>query len=114
MPDPELSTVLFALADPTRRSILTRLRDGDATVSELLEPLSISQPALSKHLKVLASAGLVTTSADAQRRPRKLEAAPLELVAEWLEDFRPFWEDSARRKVELQTLLTADESIEWE
>ena len=109
-----LSTVLFALADPTRRAILTRLRVGEVTVSELLEPLRISQPALSKHLKVLEAAGLVIGSIDAQRRPRKIEAAPLELAAKWLDDFRPHWEESAQRKVELQSLLTADESIEWE
>ncbi|MEO6098488.1 MAG: metalloregulator ArsR/SmtB family transcription factor [Fibrobacteria bacterium] len=89
-----LDATFAALADPTRRAILARLADGDASVMELAQPFSMSQPAISKHLRVLERAGLVTWGKDAQRRPRKLEAKPLAEAAEWLETYRKFWEGS--------------------
>ena len=89
-----LSATLFALADPTRRGILARLAMGDATVKELSEPYAVSVAAISKHLKVLEAAGLVSHSKDAQRRPRHLEAEPLREVAAWIHDYRGFWEHS--------------------
>jgi len=88
----DLSLVFGALADPTRRAILARLSMGDADVSELMEPFGLSQPTISKHLKVLERAGLVAQGRDAQRRPRTLVAAPLGEVAAWLEDYRQHWE----------------------
>jgi DNA-binding transcriptional ArsR family regulator len=89
-----LSTTLSALADPTRRAILARLSQGEATVGELAEPFEISLPAVSRHLKVLESAGLITRGREAQWRPCKLEAAPLKDVFGWLEHYRRFWEGS--------------------
>lgn len=88
-----LSLTLAALADPTRRAILARLASGEADVSQLMEPFGLSQPTISKHLKVLERAGLVSTGRDAQRRPRSLVAAPLEDVDRWLEQYRRFWEE---------------------
>jgi DNA-binding transcriptional ArsR family regulator len=87
-----LSLAFAALADPTRRAILARLAAGDADVSQLLEPFALSQPAISKHLKVLERAGLVARGRDAQRRPRTLVALPLKGVADWIEPYRQFWE----------------------
>jgi DNA-binding transcriptional ArsR family regulator len=87
-----LGLTFSALADPTRRAILARLAAGDANVSEIMRPFALSQPTISKHLKVLERAGLITRGRDAQRRPRKLVAAPLESVAEWVEPYRRFWE----------------------
>src|ERR1700675_5217693 len=87
-----LSLAFSALADPTRRAILARLASGDADVSEIMKPFALSQPTISKHLKVLERAGLITRGRDAQRRPRKLVAAPLEGVAEWVDTYRRFWE----------------------
>ena len=87
-----LDATFAALADPTRRAILARLASGDASVFELAEPFAMSQPAISKHLKVLENAGLISTGQDAQRRPRKLEAAPLAEAYEWIENYRKFWE----------------------
>ena len=87
-----LDTTFAALADPTRRAILARLASGEASVSELAEPFEMSQPAISKHLKVLERAGLISGGRDAQRRPRKLEALPLEEASDWLEAYREFWE----------------------
>ncbi len=95
-PDP-LSTTFAALADPTRRAILARLTSGDATVSDLAAPFDMSLPAISKHLKVLERAGLISGSKDAQRRPRRLEPRPLKEVAEWLGTYREFWEASFDR-----------------
>lgn len=92
-----LDATFMALADPTRRAILARLASGDASVTELAEPFSMSQPAISKHLKVLERAGLITRSQDAQRRPRRLEAKPLEEASQWLEGYRQFWEASYGR-----------------
>ena len=87
-----LSRAFAALADPTRRAILARLASGDADVSELMKPFDLSQPTISKHLKVLEQAGLVARGRDAQRRPRTLVAAPLKNIAEWVESYRRFWE----------------------
>jgi DNA-binding transcriptional ArsR family regulator len=87
-----LDLTFAALADPTRRAILARLATGEASVAELAEPFAMTQPAISKHLKVLERAGLVKTGRDAQKRPRRLEAAPLAGATEWLESYRRFWE----------------------
>jgi DNA-binding transcriptional ArsR family regulator len=87
-----LSKAFSALADPTRRAILARLATGEATVSELLAPFELSQPAISKHLKVLEDAGFIERGRDAQRRPRKLVTTALEDVANWVEPFRQQWE----------------------
>ena len=92
-----LDATFAALADPTRRAILARLASGDATVNELAEPFSMSQPAISKHLKVLERAGLISRGRDAQRRPRRLEAQPLADASEWLERYREFWEGNFQR-----------------
>ena len=87
-----LSVAFAALADPTRRAILARLASGDADVSELMKPFALSQPTISKHLKVLERAGLVVRGRDAQRRPRTLVAAPLQSIDDWLESYRRLWE----------------------
>jgi DNA-binding transcriptional ArsR family regulator len=92
-----LDATFAALADPTRRAILARLARGDAAVNELAEPFKISQPAISKHLKVLERAGLVTRGRDAQRRPRRLAPEPLAEATGWLEEFRRTWEGNYRR-----------------
>jgi len=92
-----LDATFAALADPTRRAILARLASGEASVTELAEPFAMSQPAISKHLKVLERAGLISRGRDAQRRPRRLEAAPLAEATEWLEGYRRFWEGSFQR-----------------
>ncbi len=89
-----LNATFAALADPTRRAILARLASGQASVAELAEPFEMSQPAISKHLKVLERAGLISSAHDAQRRPRRLEARPLAEANEWLENYRQFWEAS--------------------
>jgi DNA-binding transcriptional ArsR family regulator len=96
MIDP-LSATLSALADPTRRAILARLAQGEASVNELSAPFSISQPAISKHLKVLEQAGLISRGRVAQSRPCRLEAAPLRDLAGWLETYRRFWDQSFDR-----------------
>jgi DNA-binding transcriptional ArsR family regulator len=92
-----LDATFAALADPTRRAILARLAAGEASVSELAQPFAISQPAISKHLKVLERAGLISRGLDAQRRPRRLEAMPLAEATQWLENYRQFWEESFQR-----------------
>ena len=92
-----LDATFAALADPTRRAILARLASGDASVNELAEPFAMSQPAISKHLKVLEKAGLISQGRDAQRRPRRLEATPLAEATEWLEAYRRFWEGNYER-----------------
>ena len=92
-----LSVTFGALADPTRRAILARLARGDASVTELCEPFEMSQPAISKHLKVLERAGLVTRRRDAQRRPCHLRAQPLAEATEWLAEYRTFWSGSFDR-----------------
>jgi len=92
-----LDAVFAALADPTRRAILTRLASGEASVTELAEPFAMTQPAVSKHLKVLERAGLVSRGQDAQRRPRRLEPRPLAEATEWLERYRKIWEGNFQR-----------------
>jgi DNA-binding transcriptional ArsR family regulator len=92
-----LSAIFAALADPTRRGILSRLADGDASVTELAEPFAMSLPAISKHLKVLERSGLITRGRDAQYRPCRLEPEPLKEVAEWAEGYRRFWDESYER-----------------
>ena len=92
-----LDATFAALADPTRRAILARLADGEATVTELAEPFVMSQPAISKHLKVLERAGLITRGREAQRRPRKLEPRPLAEATDWIERFRRIWEANYKR-----------------
>lgn len=98
MPVPDrLSATLSALSDPTRRAMLARLAQGEAAVTELAEPFAMSLPAVSKHLKVLERAGLITRGRHAQWRPCRLEAAPLREVADWVEHYRRFWEASLDR-----------------
>jgi DNA-binding transcriptional ArsR family regulator len=92
-----LDATFAALADPTRRAILARLALGDASVTELAEPFSMSQPAISKHLKVLERAGLVSSGHDAQRRPRRIEGSPLAEAVGWLETYRKVWEGNFQR-----------------
>src|SRR6185436_14403401 len=93
-PSDRLDATFAALADPTRRAILSRLASGEASVMELAKPFDMSQPAISKHLKVLENAGLIVRSFDAQRRPRRIHAKPLGEVSGWLEEYRKFWENS--------------------
>lgn len=95
--DDRLNEIFMALADPTRRAILLRLANGTKNVGELAEPFAMSLPAVSKHLKVLERAGLVTRGRDAQRRPCELDAAPLRELADWLETYRAFWDASFDR-----------------
>jgi DNA-binding transcriptional ArsR family regulator len=104
-----LDATFAALADPTRRAILARLASGDASVNELAEPFSMSQPAISKHLKVLERAGLISRSRDAQRRPRRLEAKPLAEATEWLEKYRCIWAANFQRLDALLDQLKAKE-----
>ena len=92
-----LDAAFAALADPTRRAILARLATGEASATELAEPFAMSQPAISKHLKVLERAGLISRSREAQRRPCRLEAKPLAEATEWLERYRRFWEGNFQR-----------------
>src|SRR5262245_50428871 len=92
-----LDAMFAALADPTRRAILARLATGEATVLELAEPFEISQPAISKHLKVLERAGLISVGQDAQRRPRRLEGNSMLEAIEWLERYRAIWEQNYQR-----------------
>jgi DNA-binding transcriptional ArsR family regulator len=100
----QLTTTFHALADPTRRAILARLAEGEATVNELAQPFPISIQAVSKHLKVLERAGLITRGRSAQLRPSRLEGAPLEEAVDWLEKYRVFWQGSFERLDErLQT-----------
>ena len=92
-----LDSTFAALADPTRRAILARLASGEASVTELAKPFRMSQPAISKHLRVLERAGLIRRGRDAQRRPRRLEAKPLAEASDWLERYRQFWEKRFQR-----------------
>jgi DNA-binding transcriptional ArsR family regulator len=94
---PQLSATFAALADPTRRAILFRLASGEASVNELAQPFALSQPAISKHLKVLERAGLISRARAAQRRPCRLQAAPLAAAHGWLDGYREFWEENFRR-----------------
>lgn len=93
-----LDGTFAALADPTRRALLARLARGEASVAELAQPFAMSQPAISRHLKVLERAGLISRSQDAQRRPRRLEPRPLAEASRWLEEYRQFWGKKGRRR----------------
>ena len=108
VPD-HLSATFAALSDPTRRAILARLSLGEASVNQLVEPFRISQPAISKHLKVLERAGLITRGREAQWRPCKLDGAALKDVADWLEPYRRFWEERLDRLDEHLRMLQANE-----
>jgi DNA-binding transcriptional ArsR family regulator len=105
----DLDATFFALADPTRRAILARLTTGEASVSELAEPFAMSQPAISKHLKVLERAGLIHRGKEAQRRPCRIEAAPLKEANAWIERYRALWEGNfARLDALLEDLKPAE------
>ena len=108
-----LSLILAALADPTRRAIVEKLADGQATVNTLAEPLKMSLPGVSKHLKVLQKAGLVVQGRDAQRRPCRLNAARVQDVAIWAERFRRNWEESFKRLDEYLSEITEKEKPKW-
>jgi DNA-binding transcriptional ArsR family regulator len=111
MSDRQLDLIFAALADPTRRAILARLARGEATVNELAEPFDVSLPAISKHLKVLERAGLISRSRDAQWRPCRLEPVPLEEARSWIETYREIWEESFSRLDDLlQELQSPKES----
>ena len=107
-----LDATFAALADPTRRAILARLAAGEATVSDLARPFDMSQPAISKHLKVLERAGLIVAGQDAQRRPRKLEAKPLADAITWIENYRKHWEAAFARLDDVLEELKADRKVE--
>ncbi|HEX3498903.1 MAG TPA: metalloregulator ArsR/SmtB family transcription factor [Stellaceae bacterium] len=96
-PSARLDATFVALADPTRRAILARLASGEASVTELARPFAMSQPAISKHLKMLERAGLISRRREAQRRPCRIEAKPLAAASSWLEGYRRFWEGSFQR-----------------
>jgi DNA-binding transcriptional ArsR family regulator len=104
-PSERLDATFIALADPTRRAILARLKSGEATVNELAAPFDISQPAVSKHLKILERAGLVTRSNVGTSRPVRIEAGPMREAADWLEKYREFWEKSYQRLDALLEIL---------
>ena len=105
-----LDATFHALADPTRRAILARLATGEASVTELAAPFHMSQPAVSKHLKVLEKAGLISRGRDAQRWPCRIEARPLRTATAWLADFRLYWEESYQRLDVLLESLQKDDS----
>ena len=107
-PPSRLDTTFAALADPTRRAILARLATGEASVLELAQPFAMSQPAISKHLKVLERAGLISRGRDAQRRPCRIEAKPLAEANSWLEEYRQFWEGRFQRLDSLLSELKAE------
>ncbi|MGI8331641.1 ArsR/SmtB family transcription factor [Actinomadura scrupuli] len=109
-----LDATFAALADPTRRAILSRLVAGEATVTELAAPFAMSQPAVSKHLKVLERAGLISRGRDAQRRPCRLEPRPLQDATVWLENYRRFWEEGYQRLDALLEELKGEQSSETE
>ena len=96
-PTQRLDATFAALADPTRRAILARLATGDASVNELAEPFQISQPAISRHLKVLERAGLISQGQDKQKRPRRIEGKPLEAAGQWIERLKEIWERNYQR-----------------
>lgn len=104
-----LDATFAALADPTRRAILARLASGETSVMDLAKPFEMSQPAISKHLRVLERAGLISSGRDAQRRPRRIEAKPLAEVSDWLENYRKFWESSFQK---LDVLLDELKTLE--
>jgi DNA-binding transcriptional ArsR family regulator len=105
----DLDTTFAALADPTRRAILARLASGEASVMELAEPFAMTQPAISKHLKVLERAGLISRGRDAQRRPCRIEGKPLAEATKWLEGYRRIWEGNFQRLDNLLDELKAQE-----
>jgi len=107
MNDTELDLIFAALADPTRRAILAKLARGEATVNELAEPFDVSLPAISKHLKVLERAGLISRGREAQWRPCRLEPAPLQEASTWIETYRDIWEESFSRLDDLLQELQA-------
>jgi DNA-binding transcriptional ArsR family regulator len=107
VPD-RLSSIFAALADPTRRAILARLREGEAPVGELAQPFEISLPAISRHLKVLERAGLIVRGREAQWRPCRLEAEPIKEVAVWANDYRRFWDESFTKLDDLLAELQKD------
>jgi DNA-binding transcriptional ArsR family regulator len=110
-PSERLDATFFALADPTRRAILARLRQGEATVTALAEPFAMSLPAVSKHLKVLQRAGLIERGREAQWRPCRLQVGPLKEVSDWLDYYRRIWEESFDRLDDyLRELQSGDES----
>jgi len=106
----QLDSTFSALADPTRRAILARLSSGEASVTELAEPFKMSQPAISKHLKVLEHAGLISRGRDAQRRPRRLEAGPLADATQWLEKYREHWEGNYQQLDALLEVMKLSDS----
>src|SRR5205085_11280067 len=108
-PSQRLDSTFAALADPTRRAILARLVSGEASVLELARPFDMSQPAISKHLKVLERAGLITRGRDAQRRPCRIEAAPLAEADAWLERYRELWEANFQRLDQVLEQLKSEE-----
>lgn len=110
MAEDRLSAVFGALADPTRRAILDRLAEGDATVSELALPFAMSQPAISRHLKVLEQAGLISRSRQATFRLSHLEAEPLQEATQWLARYREYWEESYERLDELLAAMQRDQT----
>jgi DNA-binding transcriptional ArsR family regulator len=112
MPTDHLSSTFAALADPTRRAILARLALGETSVSELAEPFAMSLPAVSKHLKVLERAGLITRGRDAQMRPCKIEAKALKEADDWLEKYRRLWEQRLDRLDDYLRTLQVDEAME--
>ena len=109
LPPAQLDATFAALADPTRRAIIARLASGEASVAELAEPFAMSQPAISKHLRVLERAGLVSRRRAAQRRPRRLEPRPLAEATAWLENYRRFWTGNFQR---LDAVLDAMKGID--
>ena len=109
MPTDQLSSTFAALADPTRRAILSRLVSGECSVTELAEPFDMSLPAVSKHLRVLERAGLIARGREAQWRPCRIEAGPLKEVADWTEHYRKFWEQSLNRLDDYLQELKAEE-----
>jgi DNA-binding transcriptional ArsR family regulator len=108
LPSGDLDAVFTALADPTRRAILARLTEGEASVTELAAPFEISQPAISRHLKVLERAGLISRGRDAQRRPCRLEAAKLGEASAWIEQYRKNWEQNFARLDDVLSRLVTD------
>ena len=105
-----LDATFAALADPTRRAILAMLASGEASVNDLAKPFKMSQPAISKHLKVLERAGLISKGLDRQRRPRRIEAAPLKEANEWLEKYREFWEARFEKLDDLLEEMKAEQT----
>lgn len=112
MPRDHLTATFAALADPTRRAILTRLASGETSVTELAKPFKMTMPAISKHLKVLERAGLIERTRDAQRRPCQLQAQPLRDVADWVEQYRKFWDARFDRLEEYLRDLQARQSAQ--